>query len=60
MLELTGELKQFLKTSINRGYLSFADDGGDEWRVPLTEARRDLCLQAIASGWWDFETLLTL
>lgn len=51
MIELTDELKEFLKASVNRGYLSFMDDNGDEYQVPLTEARRELCLQAIASGW---------
>jgi|GEM_PF-6707221 len=60
MLELSDELKEFLKISINRGYLSFTEDNGDEYRVPMTEPRRELCLQAIASGWWDFEKLLTL
>ncbi len=60
MLELTDELLDYLKTSINRGFLSFTADNGDEYHVPLSDERRELCLQAIASGWWDVATLITL
>lgn len=60
MLELTDELKDYLKASINRGFLSFTADNGDEYHVPMTQERRELCLQAIASGWWDVEALMTL
>lgn len=58
MIELTDDLREFLKISINRGFLSFKEDNGDEYRIPLTEQRRELCLQAIVSGYWNVEKLL--
>lgn len=59
MLELTIELRENLKTFINQGFLSFEGDNGEVYQIPMTQERKEICLQAIITGWWDFEKLLT-